>query len=51
MHRRDTVIVSVGNLLTSVLAGFVIFSIVGHMAKRLDVRVEEVIASGKFVLM
>jgi len=43
---RDTMIVSLGNCLTSVFAGFVIFSVIGHMAKRLDVKVEEVIASG-----
>lgn len=43
---RDTMIVALGNCATSVFAGFVIFSVIGHMAFRLDLKVEEAIQSG-----
>jgi len=43
---RDTFIVSIGNCATSVFAGFVIFSVIGHMAKELNLKVEEVIDEG-----
>jgi len=43
---RDTLIVSLGNCGTSVFAGFVIFSVIGHMARRLGENVEDVIDQG-----
>ncbi|CAK8671892.1 unnamed protein product [Clavelina lepadiformis] len=43
---RDTLIVSIGNCATSVFAGFVIFSVIGHMAFRLNLKVDEVIDQG-----
>ncbi|XP_048461362.1 sodium- and chloride-dependent neutral and basic amino acid transporter B(0+)-like [Rhincodon typus] len=42
----DTIVVCVVNCATSVFAGFVIFSILGHMAHRQDKLVSEVIQSG-----
>ncbi|XP_048400373.2 sodium- and chloride-dependent neutral and basic amino acid transporter B(0+)-like isoform X2 [Stegostoma tigrinum] len=42
----DTIVVCVVNCTTSVFAGFVIFSILGHMAHRQDKLVSEVIQSG-----
>ena len=43
---RDTLIVCFGNCLTSVFAGFAIFSILGFMAKELGVSVEDVVDGG-----
>ncbi|XP_067931125.1 sodium- and chloride-dependent GABA transporter 1-like [Watersipora subatra] len=43
---RDTLIVSVGNCVTSVIAGFPIFCILGFMAKELNKTVPEVVQSG-----
>lgn len=43
---RDAFIVSFGNCITSVYAGFAIFSLVGYMAYVLHVDVEEVVAKG-----
>ena len=44
---RDSWLVGLGNALTSLVAGFVIFSVLGHMAYKKDVPVEKVTASGK----
>ncbi|XP_043237831.1 sodium-dependent proline transporter-like [Amphibalanus amphitrite] len=43
---RDTLIVCFGNCCTSVFAGFAIFSVLGFMAKELEVPVSEVVKSG-----
>jgi solute carrier family 6 amino acid transporter-like protein 5/7/9/14 len=43
---RDTLIVCFGNCLTSVFAGFAIFSILGFLAKELGVKVEDVVKGG-----
>lgn len=43
---RDTAIVCIGNCMTSFIAGFAIFSVLGFMATELGVRVEDVATSG-----
>ncbi|KAJ8342313.1 hypothetical protein SKAU_G00322410 [Synaphobranchus kaupii] len=43
---RDTLIITIGNCCTSFLAGFAIFSILGHMAWRKNVPVDKVADSG-----
>ncbi|CAL1531804.1 unnamed protein product [Lymnaea stagnalis] len=43
---RDSVIVAVGDSLTCILSGFVIFSYLGYMAGQLEVGIEEVAADG-----
>ena len=44
---RDSIIVSVGDTLTCIFAGFVIFSYLGHMAGELNVKVEDVAQEGQ----
>ena len=39
---RDTAIVCIGNCMTSFIAGFAIFSVLGFMAKELGVDVKDV---------
>lgn len=39
---RDTVIVCIGNCMTSFTAGFAIFSVLGFMAKETGLKVEDV---------
>ena len=48
---RDTLIVTLGNCGTSIFAGFVIFSIIGNMAYRLGLKVEEVASEGKLLFL
>ncbi|BFZ05079.1 hypothetical protein BsWGS_08118 [Bradybaena similaris] len=43
---KDSLIVGVGNICTSIFAGFVIFSIVGYLAKELDMPVGDVVKQG-----
>ncbi|CAD5112174.1 DgyrCDS1408 [Dimorphilus gyrociliatus] len=43
---KDTLIVSVGNCLTSVFAGFVIFSFLGYMAHKVDTDIDKVVDGG-----
>ena len=46
-HFRDSLIVSIGNCLTSVFAGFVIFSFLGYLAAEEGKSVDDVVDSGK----
>lgn len=43
---KDSLIVSVSNILTSIFAGFVIFSVIGYLAHELKVDVEHVVDQG-----
>ena len=42
----DAIIVAVGNCMTSVFAGFVIFGIIGFMAHELQAPINEVVTQG-----
>ena len=44
---RDSLFVAIGNCLTSVFAGFVIFSIIGFIAREMGVGVDEVAKGGR----
>ena len=44
--RRDAAIISIADMLTSLLAGFVIFGILGNLAHELDTTVDQVIKGG-----
>ncbi|KAL8618892.1 hypothetical protein ACOMHN_020311 [Nucella lapillus] len=43
---KDSLIVGVGNIMTSIFAGFVIFPIIGYLAKELDMDVDKVVEQG-----
>ncbi|KAL8589243.1 hypothetical protein ACOMHN_017044 [Nucella lapillus] len=43
---KDSLIVGVGNVLTSIFAGFVIFPIIGYLANELDMDVDKVVEQG-----
>lgn len=43
---RDAIFVGITNLFTSIFAGFVIFSILGFLAKQMQMPIEEVVQSG-----
>lgn len=45
---RDALIVAIGNALTSIFSGFVIFSIVGYLAHELNKSVDAVVDQGTF---
>lgn len=44
-HFRDAVFVTLTNLLTSILAGFVIFSVMGFLAQQMHLPIHEVVQS------
>jgi hypothetical protein len=46
LHFRDSLIVSFGNIGTSLFAGFVIFCIIGYLAKELDMPIDKVVDQG-----
>ncbi|XP_033753638.1 sodium-dependent proline transporter-like isoform X1 [Pecten maximus] len=43
---KDAMIVSIGNICTSIFAGFVIFSIIGYLAQELNMPVDKVVDQG-----
>ena len=45
---RDAIALSLTNCFTSVVAGFVVFSVLGHMAFKSGISIEKVAAQGMF---
>ncbi|KOC63986.1 Sodium- and chloride-dependent glycine transporter 1 [Habropoda laboriosa] len=45
-HKEDAIFVTLTNLLTSIFAGFVIFSIMGFLSLQMGIPIEQVIQSG-----
>ncbi|XP_052678713.1 sodium- and chloride-dependent glycine transporter 1-like isoform X1 [Crassostrea angulata] len=43
---RDSLVVSLGDCVTSIFGGFVIFSFLGHMASQMNVEVKDVVTNG-----
>ena len=43
---RDSLIVGIGNICTSIFAGFVIFSIIGYLAHDLQMPIDKVVDQG-----
>lgn len=48
MSYRDAILVAIINSLTSILAGFVVFSVLGFMSKQLDKDINHVASKGSF---
>ena len=48
---RDTLVIVLGNALTSIFAGFAVFSILGFIANELNKRVKDVAAAGIFKII
>ncbi|KRX92713.1 Sodium- and chloride-dependent glycine transporter 2, partial [Trichinella pseudospiralis] len=47
---RDTVVITIGNIFTSLLSGLVVFSILGYISGQLDTSVEQIAESGPGLL-
>ncbi|KRX25196.1 Sodium- and chloride-dependent GABA transporter 1 [Trichinella nelsoni] len=47
---RDTVVITIGNIFTSLLSGLVVFSILGYISGQLDTTVEQIAESGPGLL-
>ena len=48
---RDSIIVSLGDCLTSIFGGIVIFSFIGYMAHVLQAPIDSVATQGNFVIV
>jgi hypothetical protein len=46
IYSRDSIIVAIGDTLTAIFAGFVIFAILGYMSNELGVGIEDVATQG-----
>ena len=51
MYSRDAIITCVVNTLTCLLAGVLVFSILGYMAKIQETTIEDVVNSGKDLII